>query len=160
MAHGSWGFSKDQVTIPNGLFDEYPHYRDAFADVEQTEEILAFVWATQVGVPLSQPRPHPWLLVTYEHLASRGEAEVKRIFDYLGEDVPAGAYETLHRASATTQDGSNVAKGESPLIGWRERLSSQQVENIMNVVRRMGVNLYSEDLMPDADQYATLTCAH
>lgn len=149
LIHGAWGgLRKEQCTIPDGLFEAYPHFRDVYEGIRGPEEVLAFEWAMQTYVPLAQPLPHPWLLTTYEGLVERGPEEVERIFAYLGEPVPPAAYEGLAAASATTVSDSNVAAGKNPLVGWRSRLSSAQVDNILRVTSAMGIDFYTEDVLP------------
>lgn len=153
LVHGSWaGLSKEACTIPEFLFEDYPHFRHVFERISEPEEVLAFEWATQTCVPLSQPLPHPWYLTTYEGLVEHGREEVGRIFSYLGEPVPQAAYERLATASATTVSNSNVSAGKNPLVGWRTRLVSKQIDNILRVTHEMGIDYYTDGLVPDYER--------
>lgn len=153
LVYGAWeGVTKETCTIPEFLFDDYPQFRDVFDRIQEPEEVLAFEWAVQTHVPLSQPLPHPWLVTTYERLVEHGREEVERIFEYLGEPVPSAAYDSLRTASATTVSDSNVAAGKNPLTGWKSRLTTVQIDNILRVVREMGVDYYSGDLLPDYER--------
>lgn len=157
LVHGSWGIvTKETCTIPQFLFEDYPRFGEVFDAISEPEEVLAFEWAIQTHVPLTQPPPHPWLFTTYERLVEHGREEVDRIFAYLGEDAPPSAYEALSTASATTVSDSNVAAGKNPLTGWRIRLTPRQVDNVLRVVHAMGIDYYSEALVPDYDRLPSL----
>lgn len=150
LSHGAWKeLTKEQCTIPSSLIEDYPHFGDVFARISEPEEVLAFEWAIQTYVPLSHPEPHPWFITTYEALVERGREEVDRLFAYLDEEVPAAAYARLGVASATTAKKSNIARGKNPLTGWRERLTAKQVDNVLSVCRGMGIDYYSDELLPD-----------
>ena len=150
LIHGAWeGLRKEALTIPEGLFRDYPQFQATFDWIREPEEVLAFEWAMQTHVPLSQPLPHPWLLTTYEGLVKRGAEEVARIFKFLGEPVPSVAYRRLTTASATTVSDSNVMAGKDPLLGWQSRLSSKQIANVLRVTKAMGIDYYKEDVEPN-----------
>ncbi len=152
LVHAWSGLRKEDCTIPEFLFEDYPHFADVFDRISEPEEVLAFEWAVQTHVPLSQPQPHPWLLTTYERLVDEGRTEVDRLFAYLGRPIPDEAYRRLDTASATTATHSNVAAGKDPLKGWTTRLSPAQIDNVLRVAHEMGVDFYSEALRPDYDR--------
>ncbi len=149
LVHGEWDEVGPAFCRHELLFDERPHLRALHERLDTREGILAFNWAVQNLVPLSAPSPQPWLTTTYEDLVADGIREAERIFDYLAVPVPSDVRDKLHTPSATTVEGSNVAKGKSRLTGWRERLSAPQVERILSVVHDAGITAYSDALMPD-----------
>jgi hypothetical protein len=55
--------------------------------IETKEEAMALRWALDYHIPLSIVREndYPWILVPYERLVTSGEAEVRRIFEFIGE---------------------------------------------------------------------------
>ncbi|MGF1480889.1 MAG: hypothetical protein ACFB4I_15620 [Cyanophyceae cyanobacterium] len=130
------------------LFMEYPHLKEVQQRLRTPEEGLAFVWAVQNYLPLNQPKPHPWCLTTYEKLVVEGEQEIARLFQYLGKPVPAQAYQHLKIPSSSTETSSNLASGINPLSGWKNKLDHCQIDNILNIVRQVGINFYSDNLEP------------
>jgi hypothetical protein len=150
MRHWAWdGFTENTVVFPKNIIREYPHLEDVFYRIGSREEALAFEWALQTLVPLTQPLPHPWCLVSYERLIEEGPHEIDRLFEFLGFSVPEEAYKQLEVPSVTTQTGSNIAKGNDALSGWRERLTTEQVDSILSIVRQVGVDFYDEALTPN-----------
>lgn len=148
LRHGAWDEVGKSFCRHPGLFAEYPHLGDLFEDIECHEEILAFNWAVQNFVPLSESVPRPWVSTTYETLVEDGIEEVVRIFGLLGEEVPASAQSMLHRPSVTTDSRSNVAQNKNPLVGWRNELQPKEVDRILSVAHRAGISFYTEALRP------------
>ena len=150
LHHGGWEHvTKDNVTVPAGLFERYEHLASVFSDIETQEELLAFEWALQTYVPLSSPRPHPWFLTTYEELISRGASVIEDLFAALGRSVPEGAHDQLRRPSATASSDLNETEAHAQLQVWRDRLSTKQIDRILRVTHAVGVSAYDESLRPD-----------
>jgi hypothetical protein len=152
LEHGGWThLSKEDITIPDGLFADFPHLEQVFEGLSTLEEFLAFEWAIQTYVPLSQPTPHPWYLTTYERLVVDGRREVERIFDYLETPVPPSAIARLEEPSATTGEESHIEQNKNRLTGWTERLNQGQVSRILETSWAVGVRCYSESLTPNEE---------
>lgn len=150
LKHNAWNHvSKENLSFPKAISIRYPHLDNIFNSITTQEEALAFAWVLKTYVPLSEPKPHPWYLLTYEDLVANGELELERLFTYLGEPVPEKAYRFIRKPSSTTQDGSNVATGRSPLMGWKNSLTAKQISQILKVVKLSGVDFYNEKLMPE-----------
>lgn len=157
MEHGMWAeVGKDFCEHPT-LFDERPRLRETFEAISRKEEILAFNWAVQNVVPLSQSQPVPWIMTTYERLVDRGMEEVTRIFQGLGEPVPKRAESMLYLPSATANNTDDYLRKRRQLRKWRRRLSTTQIDRILRVVHDAGVTMYDESLHPDQEHAAFST---
>lgn len=110
---------------------------------------LARSWCYDYSIPLSSPKPHPWILVSYERLVREKEAEIKRIFKVLGFDVPKAAMDLFRRPSSTTRKDSPVRQGLDPLTDWKSHLTEEQVKHILGIVKGFGLDFYNEDPEPD-----------
>ncbi len=138
MEKGRWDeVGKDFCEHP-ALFDEYPRLGRTFEAIRGTEEVLAFNWAVQNIVPLTHPRPTPYITTTYEGLLENGIEEAARIFRELGELVPTRAESMLNRSSATTDAAEEPHRARHQLTKWRGRLSTAQVDRILRVVHDAG----------------------
>lgn len=147
----NWENRIDKV-IPQNVAVDYPHLLDVYRRVKTKEEGLAFIWAMQNYIPLSQPKPHPWCLTIYERLVMEGQREVDRLFQFLGEPVPREAYERLKIPSVTTPSDSNIRKGKNQLSGWKEKLTADQIDRILDVVHQVGIDFYSDALEPEYEK--------
>jgi hypothetical protein len=149
MVHGAWAEIDKSFCKHDRLFEDYPHLQPVFERLDGQEEILAFNWAIQNLVPLKAPAPRPWVETTYERLVETGREEVDRIYAELGwDETPPQAYAYLRTPSATTVSESNVAKGNDPLVGWRKRLTTKQIDRILSVTHDVGLDVYTDDLRP------------
>jgi hypothetical protein len=148
LTHGAWDGVGKSFCKHEGLFRDYPHLGELFESIEHPEEVLAFNWAIQNFVPLNASPPAPWITTTYEDLVERGREEVDRIFELLDRTPSQRTYDLLHTPSATTVSESNVASGRNPLLGWRNRLTPQQIDRILSVTQEAGIEGYTADLHP------------
>lgn len=155
LAHPGWRrVTREDLGAYRNVKDEYPQFEEAFQRAKSHEEVLAVVWGMQTHVPLSQPPPHRWCLVTYERLVDKGKDQLEKIFDYLREPVPQGAYRQLRVPSATAGPSINLATGHDRLTGWKNRLTPKQIGNVLSIVRSMGINYYNEDIHPNNSELA------
>lgn len=149
LIFGGWNsLTKENLTIPDGLFEDFPILKEVYDRVEEHEEILAFNWLCEAYVPLQDPEQN-WLTLFYEDLVQNKESEIKKVFTFLNKEIPASAFERIHKPSATTKKNSNVAQKKNPLEGWREKLTQQQIERILNVLKMANFNIYTEELEPN-----------
>jgi len=128
----------------------FPQFVDYVKTLKTQHEARAAWWCMHYYPALTLPKPHPWLLVTYERLVKQGEAELERIFDALEIDMPKKAIEHLKTPSATTKEWSNVLANKDLLAGWTNKhLTKEQIKQILKVVSTFGLDFYGEDLEPD-----------
>jgi hypothetical protein len=158
MRHGAWDHvAKDNMTVPEGLFEEHGHLESVFSDIQTQEEVLAFEWAVQTYIPLSSSRPHPWFLTTYEELVSNGQTVLADLFGALGRSIPDGAYEQLYTPSATASTELDEKAAYEQLRAWRDDLSAEQIDQILGVAHAVGVTAYDETVRPDYDALISMT---
>ena len=125
---------------------------DRLKKIKSLEEILAVSWCLDNYVPLSCPKPYPWIVIAYETLIKDGEQEIKRIFNEIGEqNVRRSAFRHLKIPSMQIQKGEYdiVTKADEQLSKWKKSLSDKQIERILSIVSAFGLDFYTEDLEPD-----------
>jgi hypothetical protein len=158
IEQGAWDHvTKENMTVPEQLFDDYPHLAAVFEKIETHEEVLAFEWALQTYVPLRTAPPQPWFLTTYEDLVVDGVSVIESMFEHLGRPVPETAYDQLRVPSATSSDRLEKKDGTDRLKTWRERLSPEQADQILTVAHEVGISCYDETLRPDHEALSALT---
>lgn len=140
---------------PSSFKEKYPRFHDSYCSITSVEEFLAFEWLLETAVPLYETSSSTHL-VTYEDLVTQGEEEVDRLFKHLeAASASPEALSRLDRPSATTEAGSNVAQGKDPLLTWKRRLSSEQIDLILNLVHRSGIDFYTREVTPREDRLAS-----
>jgi hypothetical protein len=157
LRHGAWEHvTKENMTVPEGLFDRYEHLSDVYSDIQTREEVLAFEWALQTYIPLSSSRPHPWFLITYEELVTNGASVIDDLFGALDRSVPKKAHNQLRAPSATASSELNETEAHAQLRTWRDHLSTNQVDQILGVAHAVGVTVYDETLRPNHGAIASM----
>lgn len=151
MRHPSWSPTTSPV-VDHRFLVAYPWLSDILTDIQTWEEALTATWCMDYLVPLSTPKPHPWVLVTYEKLVRHGEEEIQRIFNALEIKVPQSAVKHLRIPSKSVREHSSILIGEDLLAGWTNRLSKEQVKRILHLVSAFGLDFYGEGLEPDYER--------
>jgi len=146
-------------STPKEIFDEASKIEgldnnllNKLKNIKTLDEILAASWCLDTYVPLSYPKPYPWIVVTYEKLIKEGNKEIHRIFREIGEKkVPRSAFHYLKIPSRVTQknDQQIVSKTNQQISKWKKTLSEKQIERILNIVSAFGLDFYTEDIEPD-----------
>lgn len=102
---------------------------------------LAARWAIETRVALREAERNPRVLpVTYEDLLQEPQPWLERIFAFLDWTLSPGDWRAVlarHRASA--EGALPVAQR---LERWRMRLPEAEAEDVLRVVRSLGVDLY------------------
>jgi len=141
------------LTWTSPFFTRYPELKKRCQSLVRPEEVRAIRWCMQYFVPLSQPGPYPFVLLSYESLVRHGEEELARLYGRWGLlPVPAEAFAMLRRPSKTVTGESQVVLGKDPLVGWKKYLSKMEVANILKVVDIFGLNFYTDAIEPDYER--------
>ena len=114
------------------------------------EEILAAIWSIDNYVPLSYLSSHQnaWYTGVYEKLITDFDEEIKKVFGYIGEEVPEEVYERFKKPSTTTHDRSHLGTPKQ-LLKWKKKLSECQIKNMLKVAHWFGLDFYTEAPEPD-----------
>jgi hypothetical protein len=156
--HPSWSPTISPA-VDSRFLTAYPWVSDILTDIQTWEEALAATWCMDYLAPLSTPKPHPWIFVTYERLVRHGEKEIQRIFNALELEMPQSAVKHLRTPSKSVREDSSILTGEDPLAVWTKRLSKEQVKRILHLVSAFGLDFYGEGLEPEyeriEDQHVT-----
>ena len=137
-AFGGW--------IPDEVFTRF---EPVLAEVDSTAARLAAVWCLDTYFPLREAGSFPGIITTYEGLLTRQEQEVTRIFKALGSEMPAQALQSFNEHSYSASQDLRTEDIEAQLGKWRKKLDSDQVDDVLRIVERFGLDFYSEKLEPD-----------
>ncbi len=119
--------------------------------IKTQEELLATSWCLDNYIPLSYPKPYPWIVVCYEKLVKDGEKELNHIFNKIGEKhIPRSAFKHLKIPSVVTHKSEYkiITNTDEQLSKWKKSLSERQIENILSIVSDFGLDFYTEDIEP------------
>lgn len=154
LSHGAWddvlreGGSQFPNIVSN-LKEKLPLNKMDYESITEPEEKLALNWALDYFVLGIHKIPNKWNVTTYERLMWNQSKETMRILDELGYDsVSKSEIETvMNESSRTTVERADSVRKQ--LSKWKRRLTDNQVENILRIVRKVGIKFYNADLRPD-----------
>ena len=134
-------------------------YLDPFVElIEEAKSDVqkhAVMWCIENLIPLRQsqddslPFGSNWLFCTYEQLYCHPQAETNRILRHLGIRKTYFTQRAIKRHSITSRRGSALLNGQNPLVEWQNKLSKQEIEDILKIVEGFGIELYNSDPMPN-----------
>jgi hypothetical protein len=157
LSHGAWDHVKENNNFEHPAINRQqlkkePWIKEIIRHINTPEEKLAITWCLDFYIPLSEPKPHPWILTSYEKLVTDGENEITRIFKSLSREVPKEVALYLKKPSTSTKVDSNVAMGRNRLDAWKKRLNEDQQEKILSLVSKFGLDFYTDSLEPDYER--------
>jgi len=149
ILHGGWKNYKLKWGYDSRFIEAYPWVIDILRDIKTEEEVCAATWCMDYFAALSTPKPHPWILVSYEKLVNQGESELQRIFNALDMYLPEDAVKQLKVPSWSARKECPIITGEDLLADYKKFLSKNKIKRILDLVSLFGLNFYGEDLEPD-----------
>ena len=137
------------LSQPDLMADYLCDYSELIRNVKTDEEKHAIIWSISNLVPLKQFEPGELRIIYYEHLCTQPELELPDIFTSIDQRYDATVMEKINRPSQTTRETSPIVSGTDKVSHWRKKLNPAQVDNILRVVKRFGLdNLYGDSLLP------------
>jgi hypothetical protein len=132
--------------IPDDVFERF---EPVLASARSTVEQLAVGWCLDTYFALCERGGFPGLITTYERLLTQETHELSRIFDWLGEPLPKGVSQTFDKASQSASDDLMTEDTYNQLSKWKKKLSTEQIEEILDIVEAFGLDFYTDALEPD-----------
>lgn len=108
----------------------------------ETVRALALNWCLDQRIPIYEDPPENTLLVFYEDLLASPEPEWQKIFGFLGLKNVELKDQPSRTVSADFSKNSQTSK-------WRNQLSKKEISDILSTCQEMGVELYSDQEMPE-----------
>ena len=136
------------ITPPKGLYDHYPQLETIISSLRYEEEFFAAKWCIDHFVPFSQIQADSAVVVPFEKLVTDGAEFLDQILGRWNAVLPQQVADELHVPSAKASDAirDNYL---NVLNGWTKSLSSKQIERVLVVVKRFGLDFYSKEIEPD-----------
>lgn len=118
------------------------------------EQKHAIIWCISNLVPLRQFAAGELNIVFYEHLCTRPEIELPRMFGCLGQKYdPSTIDVVLDQPAPTATRDSAVMRGRDKVTGWKSQLAVRQIDDILSIVEAFGLHhLYGDSVLPIAPE--------
>jgi len=128
-------------------------YDSIYKTLNSFEEYLAFMWSIKIKEALFQKNyKNDWLNVAYESLVTNFENETQRIFKWIDKDLPEKLTDLQFKPSISTKFHSiERIKTNQQLKAWENDLSKKQIKEILNIVEKFEIDIYSTAPEPDYD---------
>jgi len=158
LRHPDFGplITAENVAFPEKVGREFPHLQRIRDRIDTTPEAIALEWAVQNALAL-QGRDAYTAVVSYEQLVSNPAGEFGRILKALG--VQADRVDDLtqeaRRESSTVQAGRSAAQDVQDLSRWHDELDDRQIDTILELVERCGIEGFTRDPVPVLKAVAT-----
>lgn len=133
------------------LVEDFLHpYINAIRQAKDTFERTIFLWCVETLVPLRQCRPAEMHVVFFENLVQQPEAEIGRLFSYLGKSMDNLDLEKLKIPSLTARRASSaVWTGANRTDGWKKSVSDAQRRRALEILKLFGLDsIYTDASMP------------
>lgn len=154
MLHWEYILKQPEFKIADFKYNEaYKSYSHILDIVKTPEENLAAQWCLNMVSTLSHPSNNSkWLTIAYENLYLEFNVEIGRIFKWINRPIPTGIKELHLKPSQYTKEYSlDHIKSGNQLHLWKERLSTSQIDRILNIVDLFGIKAYTEDIHPNLE---------
>lgn len=113
-------------------------------------ERSVFLWCIENYVPLRQLELESIHISFYELLCMQPEAEMRRLFAFLGKDFDGEVYRSMKRPSSLSRRESAVVLGERPVDSWTRTVSDAQRERAIEILSLFGLDrIYGASSLPD-----------
>jgi len=138
--------------IPDFLFNYiFKKYENIYHSINSIEEYFAFLWSLRIKETFCKDiNKNNYITVAYESLIANYPNEISRIFNYLDKQPPQKAFEHFDIPSKSSEKYAFSKIGKSiQLKTWQEYLTKTQIKNILNIVEKFEIDIYSSALEPD-----------
>jgi len=154
LNHGSWEYVKQPKNLKHPkivreLLEELPRVRELVKKNLRPEEKLAVTWGFDYYVPLRFMHRNNYQLLFYEHVVRNGKDSLIPFCERLGVDYKNFHFDSLLNKKSFTTKKDEQGITNDPLSKWKFRLSKEQTERILTVVKAFGLDFY--DIYPEPD---------
>ncbi len=137
---------------PDLVADHLEPLRDVLESARTVLEQRIAVWCVQNYVPLRQFQPGTIHLAFYENFCVDPQAELRRLFDFLGRSVDDAALARIRIPSQSMQHGGikEMPDGWEVVNRWRKKVADADIEAALRIIRAFGLEkVYGAGPMPD-----------
>ncbi len=117
-------------------------------NLKDSLERSIFLWGVYHLLPSQELEKGHYCLVYYENLMRNPEAELKRIFDYLGlpQEGVKKALSKRNDASSTNFHQRNIEEEQGKLVqNWKVQYTKGEIERARHIVQAFGLGHFYED---------------
>ena len=146
-----WETHIDDFLRQEELMEDYlAPFESLMNNTENEFEKHAIMWSVENLVPLKQLRKEDFVLCFYEHLIQKENEEMRKIFGKVGLRIPSHIKKIVSKPSRVSNKNKKI-EGMDRLKYWKSKLKRKEIESILKIVHSFGIDIYTEDIMPNLD---------
>lgn len=132
----------------------FKQYENIYQNINSTEEYFAFLWSLRIKETFYKDiNKNNYITVAYESLIANYPNEISRIFNYLDKEPPQKVYDHFDIPSKSTEKYAYSKIGHpDQLKSWQGYLTKKQIKNILTIVEKFEIDIYSSAIEPDYDK--------
>ncbi len=133
--------------------DHLANFAERMAKARTIEEKHAIVWCVSNLIPFRQFSGDALPVVFYEDLHVQPEQTIAAVYRAIGQTPGISGEVRAATPSSTTRRSSAIVQGGDALRRWSEKLTREQVRNILDTVDSFGLaGLYGGEVVPLAER--------
>lgn len=109
-------------------------------------------WCIENLVPLRQLPDYDWIFCSYEQLYRNPQPEAERVLAGLGLRQSWFTRRAITKVTMVARPDSAILSNEDPLTAWKNKLTAQEIDEILGIVNQFGIDLYSDAALPHLDR--------
>lgn len=143
-------FKEIRDELGAGLPDKiWKEVQPATQHMRTTAGRLALVWAIDALCVLQHRVHRPFIVTTYEDLLLDTDTEISRIVTEIGASVTESMLERFEAPSHSASQNLETDNINKQLEKWKDRLSSDQIDEILTITHEVGIGLYTSHPTPE-----------
>ena len=124
-------------------------FREIIQDSKGDFDKHILMWCIENYVPLKQFKKDEFLLVFYENLCTNPSHEIKKIFNFVGEEYKPSILQTLNKRSLFFLKNRCNFDGETLVNNWKKNVTDKELETALRILTQFGLNkIYSDSATP------------
>lgn len=121
--------------------------------IDNSEKYLALIWGMGFkNTAMHRENNKKWLSISYEGLWNDFECELDRISERFSYDLKSLNIDAGKPSSSTEPHSLKNIEERTQLSSWKKELNSKQISDILNVLEKLEIDIYTDKLEPDFDQ--------
>lgn len=153
LNYGAWEWHKTNFKYNYNMVKYqsfYAPYREVLDSISCVEERLAAEWAMTVLTPIKNPKnDKKWVTLAYEDVMLNPERSLLKIKDRYQLNWNDNSVSEVIKKQSFTKSSFGSQSTTNRLSSWKNNLTIQQIDTILNFTQKLGINFYSDNIEPD-----------
>jgi hypothetical protein len=145
--HTQWGWKTGQDFWANPILRDthLQPFEEVILSARTDFEKYVTTWCIQNYVVLKEMEAGDYLITYYEDFCLRPEAAVREMNGYVNAPFNQKAFEKMVGQTFMLHEKSGVRKNENMVTSWQKKVTPEQINSAMRIVRAFGLDAYYDE---------------